>query len=407
MTQTIGVGVVGMGWMGTVHSRAYLQAADRFHDGGFRAKLIICADDVEERARESHRRFGFERYTTRWQDVMADPRVEAVNIATPTHLHLPLVQAAAAAGKHIFCEKPVGRNPQETAEIEHLAHQAGILTFVGYNYRWAPLVQYARQLIGEGKLGRLTHFRGRFFAGYASNPDAVLSWRFQRELSGSGVLGDLMSHVIDMGLMLAGPMKRLVSNLETFIRRRPLSTPGAGTHFSVGTGGPQGDVTNEDYAGVLVQFANGVQGTLEACRVIQGHKCQFAFEIEGTGGALSWDFERMNELQVFSPDGSGMHNGNARIVSGPEHGFHASFNPGAGVSLGYEDLKTIEAQQFLKSIADRRQGEPGLSEALRVAEVLAAIELSCQAGSWREVTSIPLPKQAREQAALSGAHLQF
>jgi predicted dehydrogenase len=204
MTQTIGVGVIGMGWMGTVHSRAYLQAADRFYDSGIRAKLLVCADDVEARAREGQERFDFERYTTRWQDVMADPRVQVVNVTTPTHLHLALVKAAAAAGKHIFCEKPVGRNPQETAEIEQLARQAGVLTFVGYNYRWAPLVQYAGQLIREGKLGRLTHFRGRFFAGYAADPDAVLSWRFQRELSGSGVLGDLMSHVIDLGLMLAG-----------------------------------------------------------------------------------------------------------------------------------------------------------------------------------------------------------
>ena len=395
MTQTVGVGVIGMGWMGTVHSRAYLQAADRFYDSGIRAKLLVCADDVEARAREGQERFGFERYTTRWQDVIADPRVQVVNVTTPTHLHLALVKAAAAAGKHIFCEKPVGRNPQETAEIEQVARQAGVLTFVGYNYRWAPLVQYAGQLIREGKLGRLTHFRGRFFAGYASDPDAVLSWRFQRELSGLGVLGDLMSHVIDLGLMLAGPMKRLVSSVETFVRRRPLGTPGAGTHFSVGRGGPQGDVTNEDYTGVLVQFANGVQGMLEACRVIQGHKCQLAFEIAGTEGMLSWDFERMNELKVFSPDGSRTHNGSTRIVSGPEHGFHARFNPGAGVSLGYEDLKTIEAHQFLKSIADKRQGSPGLTEALRVAEVLAAIESSRDSERWQEVVGISAPAEGQ------------
>jgi predicted dehydrogenase len=401
MTQTVGVGVIGMGWMGTVHSRAYLQAADRFYDSGIRAKLVICADDVEARGREGQERFGFERYTTRWEDVIADPRVQVVNITTPTHLHLALVKAAVSAGKHVFCEKPVGRDPQETAEIERLARQAGVLTFVGYNYRWAPLVQYAGKLISEGKLGKLTHFRGRFFAGYASNPDAVLSWRFQRDLSGSGVLGDLMSHVIDMGLMLAGPMKCLVSNIETFVRHRPLAEPGAGTHFSVGRGGQQGDVTNEDYAGVLVQFANGVQGTLEACRVIQGHKCQLAFEIEGTEGALSWDFERMNELQVFSPDGSGTHNGNTRIVSGPEHGFHARFNPGAGVSLGYEDLKTIEAHHFLKSIAEKRQGQPGMTEALRVAEVLAAIESSRESDGWQEVVAIGVSAKGR---ALVGAN---
>ncbi len=388
MAQIIGVGVIGMGWMGTVHSRAYLQAADRFHDSGIRAKLIICADEVEQRVKESHERFGFERYTTRWQDVIADPEVRIVNIATPNHLHLEVVRAAAAAGKHIFCEKPVGKDSQQTGEIERLARQAGVLTFVGYNYRWSPVIQYARQQIREGRLGRFTHFRGRFFAGYASNPQGVLSWRFQRELAGMGVLGDLMSHVVDTGLMLAGPVKRVVGNRETFFRRRPLAAPGVGTHFSVGSGGPLGEVTNEDYASALVQFANGVQGNIEVCRVIQGHKCQLAFEVEGTEGAIIWDFERMNELKIFSPDGNGSHDGYTRIVSAPTHPDHARFNPGAGVGLGYEDLKTIEAHHFLKSVAEQRQAQPGFTEALRVAEVLAAIERTWETGSWQEVASI-------------------
>ena len=387
MKQIIGVGVIGMGWMGTVHSRSYLAAADRFHDSGFEAKLVVCADEVEERAREAQERFGFKGYTTRWQDVTADPQVQVVNIATPNYMHLEIVRAAAAAGKHIFCEKPVGKDPRETAEIERLSREAGVLTFVGYNYRWSPMVQYARQLICDGKLGRLTHFRSRFFAGYASNPQGVLSWRFQQELSGLGVLGDLMSHVVDLGVTLAGPIKRVVGNRETFLRKRPLATPGVGTHFSVGQGGPMGDVTNEDYAGALAQFANGVQGCLEVCRVIRGHKCQFAFEVEGTEGALSWDFERMNELKVFAPDEDGAHDGTVRIVSGPEHPFHARFNPGSGVGLGYEDLKTIEAQQFLKSVAEKRQGEPGFAEALRVAKVLGAIERTWETERWENVES--------------------
>ena len=387
MKQIIGVGVIGMGWMGTVHSRSYLAAADRFHDSGFQAKLVVCADDVEQRAREAQERFGFEGYTTRWQDVIADPQVQVVNIATPNYMHLEIVRAAAASGKHIFCEKPVGKDPRETAEIERLSREAGVLTFVGYNYRWSPMVQYARQLICDGKLGRLTHFRSRFFAGYASNPQGVLSWRFQQEFSGLGVLGDLMSHVVDLGMTLAGPIKRVVGNRETFLRKRPLAAPGVGTHFSVGQGGPMGDVTNEDYAGALAQFANGVQGCLEVCRVIQGHKCQLAFEVEGTKGALSWDFERMNELKVFAPDEHGVHDGTVRIVSGPQHPSHARFNPGDGVGLSYEDLKTIEAHQFLKSVAEKRQGEPGFAEALRVAKVLGAIERTWETERWENVES--------------------
>jgi predicted dehydrogenase len=390
MKQIIGVGVIGMGWMGTVHSRSYLAAADRFHDSDIRARLVVCADEVEERAKEAQERFGFESYTTRWQDVIADPRVQAVSIATPNYIHLEIAKAAAAAGRHTFCEKPVGKDQSETAEIERLSREAGVLTFVGYNYRWSPMVQYARQMIRDGKLGKVTHFRGRFLAGYASNPQTVLSWRFEHEFSGSGVSGDLLSHVADMSLFLAGPIRRVVGNRETFIKRRPSAasltqsaTPVA--HSAAVTSGPLLDVTNEDYVGALVEFTNGAQGTFEVCRVIQGHKCDWSFEVEGTQGAVSWNFERMNEMHVFCPDGNAAHDGYTRIVSGPGHPFHARFNPATGTGLGYDDLKTIEAYQFLKSIAEKRQGEPGFAEALRVAKVLGAIERSCETETWQNV----------------------
>jgi predicted dehydrogenase len=266
------------------------------------------------------------------------------------------------------------------------------LTFVGYNYRWAPMVQYARQLVREGKLGKLTHFRGRFLAGYASNPQTVLSWRFQHEFSGSGVSGDLLSHVADMSLFLAGPIQRVVGNRETFIKRRPSAASLAQSaapvaHSTAVTSGPLQDVTNEDYVGALVQFANGAQGSLEVCRVIQGHKCDWSFEVEGTQGAVSWNFERMNEVNIFCPDGNAAHDGYTRIVSGPGHPFHSQFNPAAGTGLGYDDLKTIEAYQFLKSIAEKRQGEPGFAEALGVAKVLEAIERSWETERWENVES--------------------
>jgi predicted dehydrogenase len=198
MTRTIGIGVIGMGWMGMVHSRSYSQIPDRFPEINAKPRLVICADEVESRLLEAQTRFGFERCTTDWRAVIDDLEVEVVNLAAPNHLHLEIATAAAKAGKHIFCEKPVGRNPQETSEIEQAARRAQVLTFVGYNYRWAPLVQHAKGLLKEGRLGDLTHFRGRFLAGYGSNPQGVLSWRFKRELAGLGTLGDLMSHVIDM-----------------------------------------------------------------------------------------------------------------------------------------------------------------------------------------------------------------
>jgi predicted dehydrogenase len=383
--RSIGIGVIGMGWMGVVHSRAYRMLADRFHSDPIKPRLVICADDVELRAREAQRRFGFEQYTTDWRHVVAHPDVQVVNIASPNHLHVEMAQAAAAAGKHIFCEKPVGRNSSETAAIARAASQAGILSGVGYNYRWAPLVQYARQLIRDGKLGSLTHYRGRFLVDYGSHPDAVLSWRFQRELAGYGTLGDLMSHVADMAHMLAGRIERVVASRRKFITSRPTAVPGSGTHFSVNPDAPRGEVTNEDHVAALVQFASGAQGNLEVCRVVKGPRCEMAFELNGTRGAVKWSFERMNELQLFLPDGTPEHDGPVLIQAGPHHPFYSPFYPGPGISMSYEDLKAIEAWQFLRSVMGGRQGEPGFTEALAVAEVQDAMERSWQSERWEDV----------------------
>src|SRR5947209_13042483 len=175
MTRTIGIGVIGMGWMGEVHSRSYRAIPDRFHESGISPRLVVCADAVEARAQAAQQRFGFERYRTDWRAVIADPEVEVVNVAAPNGMHLEIIREAARAGKHILCEKPVGKDPQETFQSAAFAREAGVLTFVGYNYRWAPLVQYAGQLIAEGKLGRLTHYHGRFLNGYAAAPNGLLS----------------------------------------------------------------------------------------------------------------------------------------------------------------------------------------------------------------------------------------
>jgi predicted dehydrogenase len=390
MPQTIGIGVIGMGWMGTVHSRSYNRIPGYFEHGAIRPRLVICADDVEARAKQSQESLGFEKYTLDWHEVIENPEVQVVNIATPNDKHLEIIKAAAAAGKHIFCEKPVGRSPQETAEIEAAARKAGVKSFVGYNYRWAPTVQYARQLIQEGKLGDLTHYRGRFFAMYGSNPYSVLSWRFQQEYAGLGTLGDLMSHAADMAHLIAGPIKRVVANRETFIKQRPLSIPGEGTHFTTRTDGPFGDVTNEDYVSILVQFENGAHGTLEACRVIFGPKVEMAFDVNGTKGAISWDFERMNEMKMYLPDGTATHDGYVRLLTEPGYPFHDNFNPAPGTALGYDDLKTIEAYQFLKSIVSGEQLEPSFKAALAVAELQAAVQESWKTGSWADVVSLRL-----------------
>ncbi|MCY3780743.1 MAG: Gfo/Idh/MocA family oxidoreductase [Chloroflexi bacterium] len=390
MPQTeLGIGLIGMGWMGQVHARSYYMVRQRFPDAGLKARLIICSDNVAERAEDARERLGFEMATARWQDVIEHPDVQIVNIATPNNLHVDIVRAAAAAGKHIFCEKPVGRGPEETAQIEQLARQAAVLSFVGFNYRWAPMVIHAKQLIDDGALGELTQYRGRFFSMYGSDPLGLLSWRFDRAISGYGVLGDIMAHVTDMALHLCGRVRRLVSNSHSFIGERPLPIPGAGTHYSRGAPeDPKGVVSNEDYVGALVEFENGARGTFEASRSIFGPKNQMAFELNGTKGALNWDFERMNELALYLPGDHRRHDGYMRLVGGDRYPFHGNFNPGDGSGLGYEDMKVIEAFHFLKAVAEGKASAPNFADALAVADVHAAMTRSWSSGGWEEVTSL-------------------
>lgn len=386
MKQTIGIGVIGMGWMGEAHSRSYRSLTDRFPEAGIQPRLIICADPIEARARNAQERFGFERCTTDWHEVIADPAVQAISVTAPNGMHLEINRAAAAAGKHIMCEKPVGRFPEETLLSAQTANEAGVITFVGFNYRWAPVVQYARTLIRDGKLGQLTHYHGRFLNGYAGNPNGFLSWRFD-EAQGLGTLGDLMSHVIDMAHMVAGPIESLCSDREIFIRERPIPQPGVGTHYDVGgDDSPRGDVTNEDYVSALVRFANGARGYLESCRVINGAKCDMSFEVHGTLGAIKWSFERMNELQLqWRNDANPAEDGYLTLLSGPAHPLHGRFNPGWGTGLGYDDLKAIEAYHFLSAVAAGKQSEPGFAEAAAVAKVQQAMIRSWESGAWEVV----------------------
>jgi predicted dehydrogenase len=386
VNRVIGVGVIGMGWMGEAHSRSYRAVSDRFHELGITARLVACADAVPARADAAAARFGFDRATSDWHQVIDDPEVEAVSITTPNDQHLEVIRAAVEHGKHVLCEKPVGSSPEQTLEAADLARRAGVISFVGYNYRWAPVVQHARQIVQEGALGQITHYRGRFLNGYARDPMGVLSWRFQAE-HGFGSLSDLLSHTIDMANFMAGPIAEVVGNRHTFITRRPVPGPGVGTHYDSGSSdGPMGDVTNEDYVGALVRFAGGAQGTLEACRVIAGPKCDMAFEIHGANGAISWTFERMNELRVLrTNDATPTDEGYTTELSGPAHPFHRSFNPGWGVNLGFDDLKVIESAQFLQAVASGTLSPPSFDDAAAVARVQQAISRSWDSSRWETV----------------------
>jgi predicted dehydrogenase len=262
---------------------------------------------------------------------------------------------------------------------EHVCRRAGVITGVGYNYRWAPLVRYAKQQLDAGALGTLTNYRGRFFSMYGADPLGVLSWRFQE---GHGVTSDLLSHAVDLAHMLVGPIVRVVGTTATFIPERPL---GSGSHYGRGRPeDPRGPVLNEDYAGMLCEFASGVRGSFEASRTIVGPESQMAFDVHGTHGALGWNLERLNELQLYRAiDDLG--SGYTTVFGGERFPHHGRFAPGSANGIGYEDLVTIEDYEFCASVAAGRPHTPSFADALRWVEVQAALLRSVESGRWEAV----------------------
>jgi len=383
----IGVGVIGFGWLGQAHSRSLLRIPTLFADRDFDTELVVCGDTLPERRDDAVRSFGFARSTGDWRAVVDDPSVDVVFIAAPNMLHVQLVEAAAAAGKHVFCEKPVGGTPEQTVRAEKAARDAGVISGVGYNYRWAPLVRYARQLIADGTLGEITNYRGRFFSMYGSDPLGVLSWRFLVDQAGYGVTTDLMSHSVDLAHMLLGPIGRVVGTTETFITERPV--PGAaGSHYGRGRPeDPKAAVTNEDYAGMLCEFASGVRGTFEASRSMVGPESQMAFEVYGTKGALGWNLEKLNELQLYLVEDEA-HTGYRTVFGGDRFPYHGNFVPGSANGIGFEDLVVIEDYEFCRSVAAGREHEPGFADAVDWVSVQAALLRSAGSGHWEDVVSL-------------------
>ena len=382
------IGLIGFGWMGQAHSRAYRAIPTYFPEIGIVPVLAAVADNVAERLALAIEYFGYESSTADWRDLIERDDIDIIDITAPNAMHQEVAEAAVAAGKHIFCEKPVGILPEATAKMELAARQTGVITGVGYNYRWVPLVQHTRQLIEDGRLGQPTHYRGRFFTMYGRDRLGLLSWRFLQDEAGYGALSDIMSHAIDMAQYLCGPITRVVSTKEIFVKERPLPQPGSGTHYDRGApDDPKGTVTNEDYVGALVEFENGARGTLEADRSIFGPQSQMSFELNGSKGAVSWDHEKLNQLQLYLPEEQ-PNDGFMEVLAGDWLPHQGEFVPGGGNSLGFEDLKIIEALEFLKSVTAGRQHSPGFSDSLATAGVAAAMIRSWESERWEEVVSL-------------------
>jgi predicted dehydrogenase len=388
----IGVGLISVGWMGKLHSRAYQALPSVYPELGLRPRLVHAADTAPDRVAYARDVLGYARGSADYREVLADPEVQVVSICAPNVLHHEIGLAAAEAGKPFWIEKPVGRNARETGEVAAAARRAGVETSIGFNYRHAPAVEHVRELVAQGALGRITNVRAVFFTGYAAEPKGALSWRFKRELAGSGALGDLLSHVVDLVSYLIGPIAEVAGLTSTVYTERPILPMGSGTHFAVIEDGEPGPVENEDYAALLVRFSPTAQGpgpvgTLEASRIIVGPQCGLGVELYGTEGSAAWNFEQMNELRLCLGR-SGPHQGYTTVLGNPHLGDYARFQPGPGIGMGYDDLKVVEAKKFLVAVTGGERRNATAEDAHAVAEVLAAAEASAASGTWQAVPAV-------------------
>ncbi|MGW4087991.1 Gfo/Idh/MocA family protein [Streptomyces sp. NPDC004822] len=384
MVDTLGVAVVGFGWMGRVHTQAYARLSHHYPDLPLRPKLVTVAEEVPGRAEEAAARYGFASATRDWREVAADPRVRAVSVTAPNFLHREIGVAMAEAGKHLWIEKPVGLTAGDARAVADAAARAGVRSAVGFNYRNAPAVETARDLIASGDLGTVTHVRIRLLSDYAAHPQGALTWRYERERGGSGVLGDLASHGVDLARFLLGDIAALTADTAIFVPERARPTAATAGH-TLATG-ELGPVENEDYVSCLLRFASGARGVLEACRVSVGEQNNYGFEVHGTRGTVSWDFRRMGELRV----GRGTAYQDQPVATvhvGPGDGEFGAFQPGAANAMGYDDLKVVEAYRFLRSIAEDTAYGATLEDAVRSAAVLDAMVRSAADGTWVDVAA--------------------
>jgi predicted dehydrogenase len=385
MAEAIRVGIVGFGWMGQVHARAYSRLGHHYPNSPLQPILVAVADNAaDNRLDQAVQAFGFTDVYTDWHELIQRDDLDLISITGPNFIHRDVAVAAAGAGNHIWIEKPAGRNASETAEIAEAVRTAGVQSGAGFNYRNVPAVELARQLVADGRIGTVTSINIRLLADYAAHPEGALTWRFHNEWAGSGVLGDLVSHGLDLGRYVIGEITELVCDSAIFIAQRP-QVSGAASHFARGTGGPMRPVENEDYVCALLRFEGGARGVLESSRAAVGEQCRYQIEIHGDRGALAWDFRRMGELQVCL-DQDYQNASYATRHVGLGDGDLSHFQPAAGIQMSFDDLKVIEAHRLIHSIASGTPVGATIDDAVRAAQLIDALAKSARERRWITTT---------------------
>ena len=369
-----GVALIGYAFMGRAHSNAYRQVTPFFRPR-LRPRMKVLCGRTRAKVEKAARELGWEEASTDWRSTIERPDIGIVDIATPGDSHAEIAIAAARAGKTVLCEKPLANSVREAERMLAAVERARVIHMICHNYRRAPAVMLARQIVEDGQLGEIRHYRGTYLQDWITDPRFPLVWRLDRKQAGSGALGDLAAHSIDLARFLVGEIVEVCGHLETFIRRRPLP----------GNPSRKGTVTVDDAAAAVVRFANGAMGTVEATRLAPGRKNFNRFEINGSRGSLAFDLERMNELEIYLESDRPAIRGFRRVlVTEARHPFVKAWWP-PGHIIGYEHTFVHTVYDLLEGVADRRVPAPSFADGLQNQRVLDAIERAARTRRWVRV----------------------
>jgi predicted dehydrogenase len=373
--QELNVALIGYKFMGRAHSNAYRQVGPFMSPRLAPRMKVLCGRDATA-VSQAAASLGWEETATDWREVVRRDDIHLVDVSTPGDSHAEIAIAAAEAGKAILCEKPLANTVAEAEAMLAAVEKAGVVHMLCHNYRRIPAVMLAKRIIEVGDLGQIYHYRGTYLQDWVVSPELPLLWRFRKEKAGSGALGDIASHSLDLARFLVGEIVEVSGDLETFIKERPLPDDPAST----------GSVTVDDAAIALVRFAGGALGTIEGTRLAPGRKNHNRFEINGSKGSLAFDLERMNELELYQESAAADRRGFRRIlVTDPEHHpYIGSWWP-PGHIIGYEHTFTHTVYDLLEGIADGTSPRPDFADGVRNQKVLAAWERSASSRRWETV----------------------
>jgi predicted dehydrogenase len=386
MAETLRVAMIGYRFMGKAHSNAWRQAPHFFPLKAGIEMHTICGRDADavESAREQ---LGWQNACTDWRDVVASPDIDIVDITTPNDSHADIAIAAAQAGKHVMCEKPLAMNVKQGEKMVAAAKKSKIVNMICHNYRRIPAIAQAKKMIEEGALGRIYHYRARYAQDWPSDPKFPLVWRLQKGISGSGAHGDINAHIIDLGRYLVGEMHEVSGMLDTFVKERPImDTGGKGQGLAARSAKRTGRVTVDDASLFIGRFKNGALANLEATRFALGRKNHIELEINGSQGSIYFDFEDMNRLQFFDNSNPADRQGfrNILVTRGGVHPYFGSWWP-EGHIIGYEHTFIHTVADFVDACVAGKSVQPTFEDGLMNQRVLEAVEKSAHTRKWVKV----------------------